>query len=98
MDEYKLGVAQNRGVRAAELLGEGSIFNEACQELENECLRRWKETTAPEGDLREHAWRTVKTLHAITGALKGYITNGKLAASDLQRLWEETERKRKGSK
>ena len=96
MDESKLGREQNRGLQAEALLGEDSIFNAACAELEKTCLSQWRESKAFETAERENAWRTLKAMDAVRQTLKQYVINGRIAAADLNRLSEELERKKRG--
>jgi len=92
MDEIKLGIARDRGFRAQELLN-NSLLNEAFAAIEERYLSEWRSSTAADLEAREAAWRALKTLDGIKDLLKWHITNGKLAASDLERLSEETKRK-----
>lgn len=92
INEFTLGKTQHRGVRAEELLGDGSIFSEACNELEKICLNQWRETKAFETAERENVWRTLKAVDAVRHTLKQYIINGRIAAEDLRRFSEELEK------
>ena len=95
IDEIKLGQVSHKGSRAAELLGEGSVFNDACADLENRCMEQWRNAKAFETAEREDAWRTIKALDAVRTLLKAYVINGRIAASDLVHHYESTERARK---
>ena len=96
MDETKLGREQNRGLQAEVLLGEDSIFNYACAELEKVCLNQWRDSKAFETAERENAWRTLKAMDAVRQILKQYVITGRVAARDLKRFSEELERKQSG--
>ncbi len=88
MDEIKLGIAQHKGVRAAELL-ENSLLKESFQYLESEYLKAWRETKVLDTTSRERLWQAVQILGIIQEHLKFHVTNGRLAAADLRRLSEE---------
>ncbi len=88
MDEIKLGIAQHKGVRAAELL-ENTLLQEAFQYLETEYLQAWRNTRALDTTSRERLWQAVQILGIIHEHLKGHVTNGRIAAEDLRRLSEE---------
>lgn len=88
MDEIKLGQAQHRGIRAAELL-ENSLLQEAFQYLESEYLKAWRSTKVRETDSRERLWQAIQILGIIQEHLKLHVTNGRIAAGDLRRLSEE---------
>src|SRR5271154_2284412 len=98
INEFKAGKQQHRGIRAEELLGEGSLFNEASQELEKLCLQQWRNSKAYETAERENAWRTLKAMDAMHGLLKSYVLTGRIAAEDLRRLGAELERKQKAKR
>jgi len=88
VDEIKLGQAQHRGIRAAELL-ENSLLQEAFQYLESEYLKAWRSTKVRETDSRERLWQAIQILGIIQEHLKLHVTNGRIAAGDLRRLSEE---------
>ncbi len=92
MDEIKLGQAQHRGIRAAELL-ENSLLQETFQYLEVEYLKAWRSTKVRETDSRERLWQAIQILGIIQEHLKHHVTNGRIAAEDLRRLSEESKRK-----
>ncbi len=92
MDEIKLGQAQHRGVRAAELL-ENSLLREAFQYLETTYLKAWRSTRVRETDSRERLWQAIQILGIIQEHLKSHVTNGRIAAEDLRRLSRESKAK-----
>ena len=94
MDEIKLGQAQHRGVRAAELL-ENTLLQEAFQDIEAEFLKGWRSTKARDTDARERFWQAIQCLGILQETLKQHVTNGRIAAGDLRRLSEESQRKKK---
>lgn len=94
MDEIKLGQAQHRGIRAAELL-ENSLLQETFQYLETEYLKAWRSTKVRETESRERLWQAIQILGIIQEHLKLHVTNGRIAAEDLRRLSEEVNRKKK---
>ncbi len=94
MDEIKLGQAQHRGVRAAELLN-NSLLQEAFKDIEIEYLKAWRSTKARDTDARERLWQAVQVLGILQENLKQHVTNGRIAAADLSRLSEESKRKSK---
>lgn len=94
MDEIKLGIAQHRGIRAAELL-ENSLLQETFQYLENRYLEAWRSTKVLQTTERERLWQAVQILGIIQEHLKSHVTNGRIAAEDLRRLSEESQRKKR---
>ena len=94
MDEIKLGQAQHRGVRAAELL-ENTLLQEAFKDIEAEYLKAWRSTKARDTDARERLWQAIQCLGILQETLKQHVTNGRIAAADLSRLSEEAKRKTK---
>ena len=95
MDEVKLGKAQHKGIRAEELLGEGSLFREIMDLLHADYLKAWRETKVMQTAEREKLWQAIQVLDIIADHLKRYVINGRIAAADLNRFSEELERKRK---
>ena len=85
MDEIKLGQAQHRGIRAAELL-ENSLLQEAFQYLESEYLKAWRSTKVRDTEARERLWQAIQILGILHEHLKLHVTNGRIAAEDLRRL------------
>ena len=94
MDEIKLGKAQHRGVRAAELLN-NSLLQEAFKDIEAEWLKAWRSTKARDTDARERFWQAIQCLGILQESLKQHVINGRIAAEDLRRLSEESQRKQK---
>ena len=92
VDEIKLGIARDRGFRAQELLN-NSLLNEAFAAIEERYLSEWRSTKVTDQEAREAAWRALKTLDGIRDLLKRYVTDGKIAASDLERFERDTKRK-----
>ncbi len=88
LDEIKLGIAQHKGVRAAELL-ENTLLQESFQYLESEYLKAWRNTKVLETVSRERLWQAIQILGIIQEHLKSHVTNGRIAAEDLRRLSEE---------
>ena len=93
MDEIKLGIAQHKGVRAQELLS-NTLLQEAFQYLETQYLQAWRSTKVRETESREKLWQAIQILGIIQEHLKLYVTNGRIAAADLNRLSEEAKRKK----
>ena len=85
MDEIKLGQAQHRGIRAAELL-ENSLLQETFQYLESEYLSAWRSTKVRDTEARERLWQAIQILGILQEHLKLHVTNGRIAAEDLRRL------------
>ena len=94
MDEIKLGQAQHRGIRAAELL-ENSLLQEAFKDLKILYIEAWLSTTARDTDARERLWQAAHCLGKVQDHLKQHVINGRIAAEDLRRLSEESKRKTK---
>ncbi len=93
IDEIKLGQAQHRGIRAEELLN-NSLLQETFRYLETEYLKAWRSTKVREDYSRERLWQAIQILDIIQEHLRLYVTNGRIAAADLRRLSEESNRKR----
>ncbi len=96
MDEIKLGIAQHRGIRAAELL-ENALLKEAFQYLETEYLKAWRNTMVLDTTPRERLWQAVQILGIIQEHLKSHVVNGRIAAADLRRLSEEQAKRERRS-
>ena len=94
MDEIKLGQAQHRGVRAAELL-ENTLLQDAFKDIEAEWLKAWRSTKPRDTEGREKVWQAIQCLGILQETLKSHVTNGRIAAGDLRRLSEESQRKKK---
>ncbi len=92
MDEIKLGLAQERGVRAQDLLN-SSLLQDTFQYLEAEYLQAWRSTKVRETESREKLWQAIQILGIIQEHLKSHVTNGRIAAADLRRLGEERKTK-----
>ena len=93
VDEIKLGIAQHKGVRAQELLN-NTLLQETFQYLETQYLQAWRSTKVRETDSREKLWQAIQILGIIQEHLKLFVTNGRIAAADLNRLSEEAKRKK----
>jgi len=93
MDEVKLGIAQHKGVRAQELLS-NTLLQETFQYLETQYLQAWRSTKVRETETREKLWQAIQILGIIQEHLKLFVTNGRIAAADLNRLSEEAKRKK----
>ena len=92
MDEIKLGLAQERGARAQDLLN-SSLLQDTFQYLESEYLQAWRSTKVRETESREKLWQAIQILGIIQEHLKSHVTNGRIAAADLRRLGEERKTK-----
>ncbi len=92
IDEIKLGKAQHKGVRAAELL-ENTLLQEAFKDIETEYLKAWRSTKARDTDARERLWQAVQCLGILQENLKQHVINGRIAAEDLRRLSKESKTK-----
>lgn len=93
VDEIKLGIAQHKGVRAQELLN-NTLLQETFQYLETQYLQAWRSTKVRETETREKLWQAIQILGIIQEHLKLFVTNGRIAAADLNRLSEEAKRKK----
>ena len=93
VDEVKLGIAQHKGVRAQELLN-NTLLQETFQYLETQYLQAWRSTKVRETETREKLWQAIQILGIIQEHLKLFVTNGRIAAADLNRLSEEAKRKK----
>ena len=94
VDEVKLGIAQHKGVRAQELLN-NTLLQETFQYLETQYLQAWRSTKVRETESREKLWQAIQILNIVQDHLRLYVTNGRIAAGDLNRLSEEAKRKTK---
>lgn len=93
-DEAKLSAAQERGQRAADLMG-NSLLQEAFLKLEEGAIKQWREET--DQATRDRLWLLLK----ITGKVKKYLMDiigtGKMASRDLARLDEDRKRRKAGA-
>lgn len=92
IDEDELSQAASRAARAQALLG-NELLAQAYEQLEADVIAEW--IAAPDVVSREAAWRMIHTNRKHKAYLESVVGNGKLAASDLKRLAETTERKKR---
>lgn len=74
-----------RGEQAAGLL-RNEILQEAFENLENEFILAWKQSSVEDSQNRERLYMLCQNLSAVRGYLENVVTSGKLAKSQLDEL------------
>tara|TARA_R110000772_G_scaffold239452_1_gene351531 strand:+ start:244 stop:531 length:288 start_codon:yes stop_codon:yes gene_type:complete len=85
MNEGKSREMMERGEQAAGLL-RNEILQEAFENLENEFILAWKQSSVEDSQNRERLYMLCQNLSAVRGYLENVVTSGKLAKSQLDEL------------
>ena len=93
-DEDDLSRIAAKGLRAQQLL-ENELLQGAFRSLEESYSAAWRNTTIEEIGAREKLFLAINIVGKVRDNLTTVLTNGKLAASDLKRLVETSERKKR---
>jgi hypothetical protein len=93
-DEFKLGEAAAKAVRAQELL-DSELLTEAFEGLENAYTAAWRSTTIDDTDAREKLFLAINIVGKVRDHLTGIVTNGRLAQAELKELAKTAERKKR---
>lgn len=71
--------------RQSRLLLDNPAFVEAVQALEAKYTLAWVNTAEGAVETREHAWRALNALRALTDELTILLDNGEIAAQQIER-------------
>ena len=74
-----------RGEQAAGLL-RNEILQEAFENLENEFILAWKQSSVEDSQNRERLYMLCQNLSAVKGYIENVVSSGKLAKSQLDEL------------
>lgn len=94
IDELKANQDQARGARAKALL-ENELLTEALAMLEVAYIERWRATHIDDEKGREKLFLAVNVLGKVTAHLHTVVSDGKIAAKQLDDLAREAERKKR---
>lgn len=79
----KTGLEIQRGIKAQNILGD-DLWKEACDHVEGEIFRLWKETTPQDKETLEH----IKAMHYFHSKYQAFfmkcVTDGKIAQINLE--------------
>lgn len=92
-DEFKLSRDAAKAARAQNLL-ENELLNEAYEKIEAALILAWTRTPPRDTDGRERCWAAVQANRNHKEYLHSVVNDGKMAAAELKRLAESTERSR----
>ena len=85
MNEGKSREMMERGEQAAGLL-RNEILQEAFENLENEFIQAWKQSSVEDSQNRERLYMLCQNLSAVKGYIENVVSSGKLAKSQLDEL------------
>lgn len=85
MNEGKSREMMERGEQAAGLL-RNEILQEAFENLENEFILAWKQSSVEDSQNRERLYMLCQNLSAVKGYIENVVSSGKLAKSQLDEL------------
>lgn len=86
-DELKLRKDADRAARAQALLDD-DILKSAFATLDEELVAAWRNTN--DGDRAFNAWLAVRNLANVRRALESIVSNGQLAAAELNQILRNT--------
>ena len=93
-DEIALHKAAARAQQAKALL-EDPLLKEAFTTLERSYIDEWRSTDPADMDRRERLFLAVNQVERVKSNLAAVISDGTLAAKELERLYAEQDRKKK---
>ena len=85
VDEIKAGIAQEKGIRAAEILN-SEVFKETFDYLEKEYITAWRRSAEANDKARERLWMAVRVLDHVKTQLVKVAADGRLATKDLANI------------
>ncbi len=83
-DEEKV----RRGMHARQIT-EDELYREAWSALEKNLMDRWLQTKPAETQVREDIWHAIQAHHAHRKRLESFMSDGKVAADNIQRKAKE---------
>ena len=84
-DEIRLNADVTRAAQAEALL-RNELLQEAFTGLEKQFVDAWRMTQVRDTDARERLWQAVNVVGKVQDALRGHVTNGKLAQMQLEAI------------
>jgi predicted kinase len=93
-DESKLRQDAARARKADALLND-ELLTEAFAKLKEGYLTQWEATTVEQQFLREKYWLAARMVGVVKDHLITVVANGKLASTELKRIEDEAERKKR---
>lgn len=93
-DEFKLGEAAAKAVRAQELL-DNELLTEAFAGLETAYTTAWRSTMIDDTGAREKLFLAINVVGKVRDHLSNIVTNGRLAQAELKELAQTAERKKR---
>jgi hypothetical protein len=93
-DEFKLGEAAAKAVRAQDLL-DSELLTEAFKGLEDNYTAAWRATTIDDVGAREKLFLAINIVGKVRDHLTAIVTNGKLAQAELKELAQTAERRKR---
>ena len=84
-DEIRLNADVTRAAQAEALL-RNELLQEAFIGLEKQFVDAWRMTQVRDTDARERLWQAVNVVGKVQDALRGHVTNGKLAQMQLEAI------------
>lgn len=94
MDEFRAHQTAKRGDEAKALL-ESPLLTEAFNKLRANYLDKLMETDATQSSIRDKYWMAARVVDVVRDHLTAVVNDGVVAKSDLQRLAQEGERKKR---
>lgn len=94
MDEFKANQAVTRGAQAQTLL-DNAMLQEAFDTLEKAYIERWRVSHIDDDKGREKLFIAVNVVGKVKEHLSQIVSNGKMAAKQLDDLAKEAERKKR---
>jgi hypothetical protein len=94
IDEFKLRQDAEKAVRAKQLI-DNDLLQSAFTGLEEAYTAAWRATTIDEIAAREKLFLAINIVGKVRQHLAVIVTNGKLAAKELQQLADTAERKKR---
>jgi hypothetical protein len=85
LNEAAAREAQDRAHRAKLLIND-PLLAQAFADIEETLIASWRDSTSDRLPLREDAWRSLKLLEKLKGALEKHIRDGSVAERDLLEL------------
>ena len=94
IDEFKLRQDAEKAVRARQLI-DNDLLQSAFTGLEEAYTAAWRTTAIDEIAAREKLFLAINIVGKVRQHLAVIVTNGKLAAKELQQLTDTAERKKR---
>lgn len=93
-DEFKLHQIAKRADEAMALL-ENPLLSESFEKLKQTYIDQLMDTNVTQSDLRDRCWMAARVVDVVKDHLTAIVNNGVVAKSDLDRLAQEAQRKKR---